>query len=567
MSKSRIVQTIWLLAILTALLPMKTNAQKTIYNSPYVSFSPDGKAWTTNSGDRNTVWYEYGRTVYTGIPSTARTPGEGEHTYINTDNAMVPIGYWKVAFPGGHCIHGGGLPSDYQYHDLDFRVVSCMNSFYSGWLGYCADCGEAVLYGLVYMSETTARSIHYVPADSEYYYLCPHCRNLEQGYSYTHRCTKVSKNRYRVIYRANALGVSGTMQESIHVYDNEAFYEGHDIHASVSLRRNSFVREGYEFLGWNTAPDGSGTSFSDGEAVVNLTTENWENGTDKGTVVLYAQWKARGSVLCIDPAGGVYCGSGEVTQIEKAFGEDYTLALDSYLPPAGFWVSFDTHGGDAIAPVRTLRRLRGWVKQEPFLGYLNGNVYYFSAPAGTTDRLIADCEEVPIILPEAHKEGYLFTGWFWDSGYTQPVGMPGDAVVITRDTELHAGWAEPIPALTLDVTIERILPPHDPIFKGGESGVLTMKAGGGATRLTVEYPQQMFRPDSSLQRQYEYPGNTEPLVIQEDFFLIPLYMPAAVHLPVKVTAYRGEESVEREVYLSVIASDAGVLSELRTRLR
>ena len=158
MRKSRIVQTIWLLVILTAFLPMKTNAQKTIYNSPYVSFSPDGKAWTTNSGDRNTVWYEYGRTVYTGIQSTARTPGQGEHTYINTDNAMVPIGYWKVAFPGGHCVHGGGLPSDYQYHDLDFRVVSCMNSFYSGWLGYCADCGEAVLYGLVYMSETTARS-------------------------------------------------------------------------------------------------------------------------------------------------------------------------------------------------------------------------------------------------------------------------------------------------------------------------------------------------------------------------------------------------------------------------
>ena len=32
-------------------------AKKTIYNSPYVSFSPDGRAFTTCAGDRNYVWY------------------------------------------------------------------------------------------------------------------------------------------------------------------------------------------------------------------------------------------------------------------------------------------------------------------------------------------------------------------------------------------------------------------------------------------------------------------------------------------------------------------------------
>ena len=31
-------------------------AKKTIYNSPYVSFSPDGRAFTTCAGDRNYVW-------------------------------------------------------------------------------------------------------------------------------------------------------------------------------------------------------------------------------------------------------------------------------------------------------------------------------------------------------------------------------------------------------------------------------------------------------------------------------------------------------------------------------
>lgn len=41
---------------------------ETIYNSPYVTFSPDGMAWTTNAGDTNYVWYDVGTAVYTGIP-------------------------------------------------------------------------------------------------------------------------------------------------------------------------------------------------------------------------------------------------------------------------------------------------------------------------------------------------------------------------------------------------------------------------------------------------------------------------------------------------------------------
>ena len=48
----------------------------------------------------------------------------------------------------------------------------------------------------------------------------------------------------------------------------------------TALNANSFTREGYNFLNWNTAADGTGDSYADG-ATVNLT----ENTT------LYAQWK------------------------------------------------------------------------------------------------------------------------------------------------------------------------------------------------------------------------------------------------------------------------------------
>ena len=51
-----------------------------------------------------------------------------------------------------------------------------------------------------------------------------------------------------------------------------------------SLATNKFRREGYTFIGWNTAPDGSGTSFADGD---------WIDlySADGNSLILYAQWE------------------------------------------------------------------------------------------------------------------------------------------------------------------------------------------------------------------------------------------------------------------------------------
>ena len=54
---------------------------------------------------------------------------------------------------------------------------------------------------------------------------------------------------------------------------------------SQALPGNTFVRSGYDFTGWNTAANGSGTSYSNGAT---LTTTTAQAGQ---TVTLYAQWK------------------------------------------------------------------------------------------------------------------------------------------------------------------------------------------------------------------------------------------------------------------------------------
>lgn len=91
------------------------------------------------------------------------------------------------------------------------------------------------------------------------------------------RCVTYSVRFFPASYVDDQMVVGdGTMQP-------QTIYEG--IPTSLSL--NEFIApEGYEFNGWNTAQDGSGTSYPDGFEVVNL-------ADVLDTITLYAQWKKK----------------------------------------------------------------------------------------------------------------------------------------------------------------------------------------------------------------------------------------------------------------------------------
>lgn len=57
---------------------------------------------------------------------------------------------------------------------------------------------------------------------------------------------------------------------------------------STKLAAVAFERPGYEFVGWNTAADGTGVAFSDGDTL----TKSDLTGHLGQTLTLYAQWKA-----------------------------------------------------------------------------------------------------------------------------------------------------------------------------------------------------------------------------------------------------------------------------------
>ena len=98
-------------------------------------------------------------------------------------------------------------------------------------------------------------------------------------------------NKYTVTFNAN--GGTGTMVDQSMTYNT-----------SAALRANTYTKTGYTFTSWNTAPDGSGTSYTNGKTVRNLATE--------GTVTLYAQWKANTITVRFYPNGGTGSMSNQV---------------------------------------------------------------------------------------------------------------------------------------------------------------------------------------------------------------------------------------------------------------
>ena len=81
--------------------------------------------------------------------------------------------------------------------------------------------------------------------------------------------------QYEVIFDANRGTGTGTG-----TMPNQTMYENKD----AQLRENTFTNTGFNFAGWNTEPDGTGTNYINKQEVFNLTDVD-------GTVFnLYAVW-------------------------------------------------------------------------------------------------------------------------------------------------------------------------------------------------------------------------------------------------------------------------------------
>jgi len=435
-----------MLAVCFFLTPVTTHAAANtseMAQFPNVTLSPDGtaRAWTTDLWDKTNERLPWEYTVDMNTESSIGNLDVGEHYYGKQAEGSVTIGKWVVMHTPGQCIHD--TPTKDTFAGFHYRNEICHFYYNNGWFAYCADCGEIVAHMLIYAKESTVRQITSMPASSTYVYLCPHCSHLEQGHSYQHYCKGISSNRYRVTYRSNAPTdgtVIGYMAPTMHMYDNSAAYNGEPAseigYTDKSLRLNSYVCEGYVFVGWNTEADGSGRTFTDGQEVLNLTTE------DNGTIKLYAQWvKAEGSLL-LDANGGTYKGQGVYTQKQK-YGTSYQVDNGQLVPPSGYKVEFVTNGGNTVQPISTTKSFSHWELQAGFSGEFKNNVYKYLVANGNVDRLVARYVNDTFGLPDCTGNNVSLVGWYDDPSLDDDsfMGKPGDEITVDQDMVLYAKWA------------------------------------------------------------------------------------------------------------------------------
>ena len=127
----------------------------------------------------------------------------------------------------------------------------------------------------------------------------------EEDATYTAQYSATARVFYTVTFDAN--GGEGSMEP-------QRFEVGVD----TALNTNAFTRENYKFIGWNTAADGGGATYSDGGAILELT----------GDMTLYAQWQIWNGWFT-DVNGKQYYKDGELQKTGWTVIDGNTYYLDT----------------------------------------------------------------------------------------------------------------------------------------------------------------------------------------------------------------------------------------------
>ena len=127
----------------------------------------------------------------------------------------------------------------------------------------------------------------------------------EEDATYTAQYSASARVFYTITFNAN--GGEGSMEP-------QRFEVGVD----TALNTNAFTREGYKFIGWNTAADGSGATYADEGAILELT----------GDMTLYAQWQFWNGWLK-DANGKQYYKDGELQKTGWTVIDGNTYYLDT----------------------------------------------------------------------------------------------------------------------------------------------------------------------------------------------------------------------------------------------
>lgn len=216
------------------------------------------------------------------------------HYYPNSNEAVAKAGYDRY-ITNGEFAGSLATTTSFDYKTTGGSGANTLTDVYT-------------LFERKGYHQSAAQNWHYGSPDSDVYFHC----DEEDLSPYAKDATDVHlklyanwlSNDYTVKFDGNG-STSGNMADVTCKYDE-----------SFNLTENKFVRNDYEFIGWNTEKDGSGQDYKDKESVKNLTDE------DNGTVTLYAQWKLNAYTLTVS-----HTISGNMGNRDKDF--SFTMSLSN----------------------------------------------------------------------------------------------------------------------------------------------------------------------------------------------------------------------------------------------
>ena len=201
---------------------------------------------------------------------------------------------------------------------------------------------------------------------------------------------------------------------------------------SVKLNKNTFKRTGYLFNGWNTAADGSGTTYEDCSTL-----------TSSAHTTLYAQWLERDAekvAVSFRANGGTLVDIQEVTA-----GSTLTEPVTTYTHNTFVgWYTTETFTGDAVdfetfAPTEDVTLYAKWTPEVYAITYKDvGDTDFSGVQAEGYPQTHTYGTETKLKTP--YKEDCEFMGWFTDSDGTGTELTQLGAASYEADLTLYAKW-------------------------------------------------------------------------------------------------------------------------------
>ena len=212
------------------------------------------------------------------------------------------------------------------------------------------------------------------------------------------------------------------------------------IDLTLADNTGGLTRSGVTFVGWNTADDGSGTSYAEGDTY----------STDEN-LTLYAEWTAPSTYTVTYDANGADSGSAPSDQTTTA-GSDLTLADNSgNLQQSGVifvgWNTADDGSGTSYAEGATyystdanLTLYAEWKIPSTYTVTYDANGAFIGSPPDDQTKTEGDDLTIADKPDGLTRSGYIFAGWnARDDGAGRDYDA-GDTYSTDADLTLYAEW-------------------------------------------------------------------------------------------------------------------------------